>query len=189
MIPITKAISIPLNFISFILLIFLFIISKIKCAGSICEENPSSCKETLLYPDFSCPISGSGTNKYFYVENKNNAGEKICQTTDKCPSQNLDKVVASTNECVLNCADLIEIGDFCFKQTEIVIDTNKYKKVPFTNKYICKEYTYIKLIDGKNYLVCIDDPSKVESDEQINVNAKCPSLYYDVDEKICKKSC
>ena len=65
MIPITKAISIPLNFISFILLIFLFIISKIKCADSICEENPSSCKKTLLYPDFSCPISGSETNKYF----------------------------------------------------------------------------------------------------------------------------
>ena len=187
MIPITKAISIPLNFISFILLIFLFIISKIKCADSICEENPSSCKKTLLYPDFSCPISGSETNKYFYVENVNNAGNKICKTTDKCPSQNLDKVVASTNECVLNCADLIEIGDFCFKQDEI--DLRKYKKVPFTNKYICPEYTYIKLIDEKKYLICIDDPSKVVSGEKINVNAKCPSLYYDVDEKICKESC
>ena len=181
MIPITKAISIPLNFISFILLIFLFIISKIKCAGSFCEENPSSCKETLLYPDFSCPISGSETNKYFYVENANNAGNKICKTTDKCPSQNLDKVVASTNECVLNCADLIEIGDFCFKQDEI--DLRKYKKVPFTNKYICKEYTYIKLIDGKEYHICYDDPNNS------GTNIFCPSLYYDVDEKICKESC
>jgi len=188
MIPKAKTISMPLNFFNFILLIFLFIIGKIKCDCSICNSNPtncpSNCKKTLLYDNFYCEISGSETNRYFYVENSYNNGNKICHTIDKCPSQNLDKVVAKTNECVLNCADLIEIGDFCFKQDENEIDINKYKKIPFTNKYICPDYTYIKLIDEKEYHVCIDDPSK-----EGGVSTKCPSLYYDVDEKICKESC
>ena len=164
-------------------MIFLFIIGNIKCDSSICAGK-QNCKETLLYPDFYCIISSSETNKYFYVENQFNAGDKVCHTTDQCN----DKVVVKTNECVLNCADLIEIGDFCFKSEEIT-NSDKYKDVPFTNKKVCEDYTYIKLIDGKEYHICIDDPSKIEGENQIIVNNKCPSLYYDIDEKICKDSC
>ena len=187
MIPKAKANSISLNFINFILFIFLFIIGKIKCDCSICissqEDCPSNCKKTLLYDNFYCDISGSETNKYFYVENKNNDDNKICHTIDKCPTLNFDKVVEETNECVLNCGDLIEIGDFCFNKDHAVATSDKYKNVPFTNKKVCKDYTYIKLIDGKEYHICYDDPN---SSGDINF---CPSLYYDVDEKICKESC
>ena len=185
MMPITKAISISLNFISFILLIFLFIIGKIKCDCSKCKKEnenppdcPSSCKKTLLYDNFYCDISGSNTNKYFYVNNEN---EKNCFPIDKCPSINYDKVVAGTNECVLNCAHFYEIGDFCFESKP---SEDEYDNIPFTNKYKCKKYTYIKIIDGKDYHICVDKPTSSEGD-----NNKCPFLYFDEDDKICKESC
>ena len=182
--PKTKSISIPINFINCILLIFIFIIGKIKCDCSQCTpstENtadcPSNCKKTLLYDNFYCEISGSTTYKYFYVNNEN--GIK-CFPIEKCPKDNYDKVVVETNECVLNCAHFYEIGDFCFRDPPSL---DVYDKIPFTNKYKCKAYTYIKIIDEKQYHICVNKPTAPGGANQ------CPFLYYDEDEKICKESC
>ena len=176
-----------INYINFLFFSFQFLFKYINCDCSY-----TNCPEGVCSPDCRVSIYGnkkylcsgitSSDHKYYYIRSKYEDYDGKCHLIDECP----DKVVAKTKECVPECRSLIEVGDFCFDENELdgfpddyepIIDTN-YKK-----KYKCKEYTNIKLIDGREYHICIETPGD-------NIpSKKCPSLYYDSDEKKCVDSC
>ena len=148
-----------------------------KCIN--CDSH--ECRDSIYGGNYCCNGINSATTKYFYIYQYSEA-DGTCHLIDRCP----DKVVAGTKECVIDCHNLNEVGDFCFYDFELDLDQYSLEiNTANIKKYKCKEYTYIQLIDGKQYHTCIDDP--VEHDT--GVTNICPSYYYDIDNKTCVDSC
>ena len=165
-----------LKFMNYFFFLFQFLFKYIFC--DICSgcENSAECINSI-YDDsaqFCCKGITSSINKYFYIYDYQDS-DGTCKFIEKCP----DKVVAHTNECVPNCKHYYEVGDFCFKPNTLE-PSNKYEieiNLPNKIKYKCRDYTYIQLIDGKEFHNCIDNP------------IKCPTKTIDFDLKICVNSC
>ena len=180
-----KYTSLFLKNMNIFFLIALFLFKYINCdCDESCSTDSTNCRDALFHEDCKCKINPSNTNKYFYVDAS--SSRKECRTISQCPAGK-DKVVFDSNECVPNCGGTFELGDFCFKSPNIPYSyddgtTNDFIEKITSSKYKCKDYTYVQLIDGKEYHICLKDPST-------NPTEKCPSLYYDINEKKCVDSC
>ena len=179
-----------INYFNCIFFLFQLLYKNIKCQCNDCSSHPETCPQDCVKSIFGdkyiyCDgISSGSIFKYFYIY-KYGQTDGRCHFIDKCP----DKVVAKTKECVPDCKDLIEVGDFCF-DTITNLESSYIGEIITSNKkkYRCKDYTYIQLIDGKEYHICIDDPQNPPSNDG-KVNNICPSFHYDSDEKKCVDSC
>ena len=178
--------SLFLKNLNIVFLVFLFLLKYINCDCSGCSvENdappncPSNCKHASLH-NFFCEINPSNPSKYFYVDES-----KDCRAIAQCP-EGKDKVVAHTKECVPYCGNHFEVGDFCFKFASFPSPyaTGDLELIA-PLKYKCKDYTYVQLIDGKEYHECLKDPA---SSDITGNDKKCPS-FYDINEKKCVDSC
>lgn len=180
-----------INNINLICVLFLLLFKYIFCQctnDDDCNkvECENECKESIYgSKKFYCKGLASSTYKYFYIFHYNE-NDNECRLIDECP----DKIVFGTDECVLDCVDYIEVGDYCFTQTEAnsrhyvpeIVTANK-------KKYKCPDYTYIQIIgrEKKSY-ICVDDPSKAPPEEI--THKTCPSdYYYDSDKMECVDSC
>ena len=158
-------------------LLYKFIYSEDEnsCSCSLCKnsivDNKKYCCDELI----------TSTNTFFYIHSKyGNIENGNCRTIDYCP----DKIALSEMECVPECYNRYEIGNFCIEEE---INPHIYEIINIPNKKICKcrYYTYIDIIykdkeknrKGKNYHQCIQE------------YANCPTKYYDSDEKLCVESC
>ena len=165
-----------LKYMNYIFFLIQFLFIYISCDCPPCE-NSDDCKKSINDDsvEFCCNgISSNSINKYFYIYDYQDS-DGTCKFIEQCP----DKVVADTNECVPDCKNYYEVGDFCFKPNNLV-PLNDYEieiNLPNKIKYKCKDYTYIQIIDGKEFHKCIDDPNK------------CPNKIIDFDLKICVNSC
>ena len=177
---IKKVFNLPIiKYIHFIFFLYQYLFRYIHCNSRCneCTSTPSTCPSDCrksFYDDnkyFYCTgITSSSTNRYFYIYKYNDANGNECHLIDKCP----DKVVAETLECVPNCTHYNEVGDFCYNPD--TFDNDKYTPIFITanrKKYKCKNYTYIEIIDGKEFHRCFDIPED------------CPTSYYNSDEKLC----
>ena len=173
-------------YINVIFFSFQFLFNYINCACGECAENClKDCRKSIFNDDiqFYCRGITSASTKYFYIYQYSEFNGE-CHFIDKCP----DKVVANTKECVPNCKNLYEVGDFCFEGLDPDNDYSPLIDTPNYKKYKCKYYTYIELIDEREYHICIDDPE--DPPETIGkVRNVCPSYHYDKENKICVDSC
>ena len=181
------------NYINIICFSFLFLFKYIFCCtndclneGELCKKD---CRNSIYGKTFYCNGLSSSTYPYFYVY-RYNEPDNECRLRKSCPN----KVIYGSNECVPDCVNYYEIGDFCFEpnyfQSTINADNIYVPELLIGDKkkYKCKKYTYIQLIDEREYHICIDDPQNPALSDG-KVKNKCPSLYYDSDEMKCVDSC
>lgn len=126
-----------INYFNCIFFLFQLLYKNIKCqcdgCGTETESCPQDCVKSIFGTDYIyCDgISSGSIFKYFYIY-KYGQPDRRCHFIEKCP----DKVVAKTKECVPDCRDYIEVGDFCFDSITN-LDTNyKGKLLPQIKKNI-----------------------------------------------------
>ena len=163
-----------LKYMNYIFFLFQLLFIYIYCEDCPNCENSAECIDTIYNDNnkFCCKGITSSTNKYFYIYDYQDS-DGTCKFIEQCP----DKVVADTNECVPDCKNYYEVGDFCFKS---LTGTNYEEEINLQNRKTgkCKDdtYTYIQIIDGKKFHKCIS-PNE------------CPNKYIDPILKICLNSC
>ena len=188
-----------INYIYFLLVSFQLLFKNIYCDTNditVCnscmgsnQSCPSDCRYSIYKGSYIlCNGISSSSDRYYYLKQKMFDSVSFCNTIEACPH----KIVYKTNECVPDCNGLNEVGDFCYLDGEADFDADKYELIGL-KKYKCKEYTKVVLIGEteREFHICIEDPQRTETDntQQISVNQKCDTLYYDFDEKKCVESC
>ena len=81
--------------------------NKCKCPdnSNSCKCNEEKCRPNL-YSNSLCYYCPSGLNSYIISDNKCSIKTSISQC---------NKVTFENNECVSNCGEGYELGDYCFK--------------------------------------------------------------------------